>query len=268
MKISNINEITRVLSLPRLNSYKTYFNLENYNQCFNLYLWNNEVSTSFFRLISIFEVAFRNVLHRELSYQYHNCENKKKDVFNNDWYTYLSKEGMLASETISILRKTTHIKKKTKYGNKYKYKYELKARAPLPGTVIAAQSISFWFKLIETTKDKIDWAVILPKIFKNSLLQEISVNDVLLILDKIVNFRNRIAHHEPLWKISGARCIKDSIGHLIQLHELIYETLGWISVEIKNDYLKSSYNKHFDLICSEAAISSFKHNGSLSHNNQ
>ncbi|EOW4497304.1 Abi family protein, partial [Acinetobacter baumannii] len=68
MKSSNISNTVDLLSSDRLKSYKLYFNLKNNEECIGVYLWNDALSTAFFKLLSIFEVAFRNMVHKELSY--------------------------------------------------------------------------------------------------------------------------------------------------------------------------------------------------------
>ncbi|MUK51428.1 hypothetical protein GNP88_20265 [Aliivibrio fischeri] len=54
-------------------------------KCLGLYLWNDALSASFFKLISIFEVALRNTIHRELSHQF-NTHRQQGHVFDNDWW--------------------------------------------------------------------------------------------------------------------------------------------------------------------------------------
>lgn len=274
MKASNLNEAIRTLSIDRLNSYKSYFNLTDYEECLNLYLWNDAISSSYFRLISIFEVAFRNTLHRELSHQFHSFKTQG-NVFDNDWYTHLSTSGIINPKTIGILEQTTH-KKVSARGGARSSKVP-KSPAPPPGKVVAAQSIGFWVKLIETTKTSIDWKKVFSNGFKGhfadnaSYWNTVAIDDLLMRLEQVTELRNRIAHHEPLWKFTAithkrtnvliypsALTPSESISRMHTLHHRICLILGWISQDRKNDYLNSAYKKNFDWLCRESTIELFK----------
>lgn len=280
MKASNLNEAIRTLSIDRLNSYKSYFNLTDYEECLNLYLWNDAISSSYFRLISIFEVAFRNTLHRELSHQFHSFKTQG-NVFDNDWYTHLSTSGIINPVTIGILEQTTHQKVSARGGARSRK--VPKSPAPPPGKVIAAQSIGFWMKLIETTRTTIDWKTILFHGFKGHFANNVSywdtaaIDDLLMRLEQITELRNRIAHHEPLWKFTAitnkrtnvliypsATTPSESILRMQTLHHRICLILGWVSRDRKEDYLNSYYKKNFDWVCREETIDLFRLRESLS----
>jgi len=274
MKTSNLNEAVRTLSIDRLNSYKSYFNLTNYEECLSLYLWNDAISSSYFKLISIFEVAFRNTLHRELSREFHSFTSLGH-VFDNDWYTHLSSSRIINQTTINILEQTTHQKVSARSGARPTK--VLKSPPPPPGKVISAQSIGFWVKLIETTRTSIDWQKIFFHGFKGhfannaSYWDTVAIDDLLMRLEQVTELRNRIAHHEPLWKFTAitnqrtnvliypsALTPSESISRMHTLHHRISLILGWISQDRKNDYLNSSYKKNFDWLCRESTIELFK----------
>ncbi|MCY3362192.1 hypothetical protein ECD73_18440 [Acinetobacter baumannii] len=59
MKSSNISNTVDLLSSDRLKSYKLYFNLKNNEECIGVYLWNDALSTAFFKLL-------RALLHKDL----------------------------------------------------------------------------------------------------------------------------------------------------------------------------------------------------------
>ena len=124
---------------------------------------------------------------------------------------------------------------------------------PLPGKVVSAQTIGFWIKLIETTRTSIDWKTVFFKGFKghfarySSYWNTRSVDDLLIRLEQVAELRNRVAHHEPLWKFteiihptSGqqiypfAQNPSESILRMSTLHHRLTILLGWISQDRKN----------------------------------
>ena len=109
MKPSNISETINTISSDRLNSYRNYFNLKSDEECLGVYLWNDALSASFFKLISIFEVALRNTIHRELS-RHFEAYRHQGHVFDNDWYEHLIAKNHLHPKTIELIRKVTHLK--------------------------------------------------------------------------------------------------------------------------------------------------------------
>jgi hypothetical protein len=274
MKPSNLSETINTLSIDRLNSYKSYFNLTSDEQCLGVYLWNDALASSFFKLISIFEVAFRNTLHRELSHLFHS-HRTQGSVFDNDWYTYLSNSNIINETTKDIIEKTTHIKQSRRRGSPARKIPKVPAISP--GKVISAQSIGFWIKLIETTKSKIDWKVVFFNGFKGHFAMHVSywdsnaIDDLLIRLHQVAELRNRVAHHEPLWKFTkithkksgnliypSASNSSESILRMEKLNYRICKLLGWISLDRKNDYINSYYKRHFDWVCREQSIEIFK----------
>ena len=102
MKHSNLPDTILTLSQNRLESYRTYFNLSTDEECLGVYLWNDSLSSAFFKIIGIFEIAFRNMLHRELSSLFY-VHKTQGTLFDNDWYNYLSSSGIINQQTIEVV---------------------------------------------------------------------------------------------------------------------------------------------------------------------
>lgn len=268
MQHSNLKSTIETLSAERLDSYKNYFNLSSHEECLNLYLWNDALASGFFKLVSIFEVAFRNMIHSELSRKYYN-NRTQGNAFSNDWYIHLMNTGVLNPTSCDILRKTTHIKRRGKF--------KLKNPAPLPGKVIAAQTFGFWIKVIETTGTTISWKNILFNGLKGhfaiheSYWNSTAIEDLLIRLEEVNELRNRIAHHEPLWKFTqivqkrtnqviyqSAHTPQDSILRMKTLNQRICQILGWLSQDRRKDYESSYYKRHFDWFCRVETIDIYK----------
>ncbi|WP_216643773.1 Abi family protein [Vibrio sp. B1Z05] len=283
MKPNNITETINTISSDRLNSYRSYFHLNSDEECLGLYLWNDALSASFFKLISIFEVALRNTIHRELSHQF-NAHRQQGHAFDNDWYEYLITLGQLKPKTVDMIRKVTHFQSRGR-GRRNRNQLIAKNPAPTPGKVIAAQSFGFWGFLINDTSsnNSIDWQSALFKGLKghfalhSTYWSQNALEDFLMRLSQVNELRNRIAHHEPIWKFTqikhyrtnqeiypAASTPEESIQRMKTLNERLCRILGWVSEDRKNDYLDSHYKSYFDWLTSIEALDVYK---SLSYSN-
>ncbi len=280
MKPNNISETINTISSDRLNSYRNYFNLTSDEECLGLYLWNDALSASFFKLISIFEVALRNTIHRELSHQF-NARRQQGHAFDNDWYEYLITQNQLKPKTVNLIRNVTHLPSR----GRRRSQPVPKNPVPTPGKVIAAQSFGFWGFLINDTSlnGSIDWQSALFNGLKghfalhSTYWSQNALDDFLMRLSQVNELRNRIAHHEPIWKFTqirhhrtnqeiypAASTPEESIQRMKTLNDRLCRILGWVSEDRKNDYLNSHYKAHFDWLTSLEALSVYK---SLTYSN-
>lgn len=219
--------------------------------------------------MSILEVSYRNALHRELSRNYFNHHLSNGTPFDNDWYEQLISNGLISSkQTIKQIRDVTHIQSKGILIPRKK--------VPQPGDVIASQTFGFWIKLLECNP-KIDWKNILFHALKDhfcnnaSYWSQAAIDDLLVRLQEVNHLRNRIAHHEPIWKFkakahhkTGALIYQaatsplDSISKMAILNDRLVRFLGWISEDRQTDYLRSHYKKQFDWLVRQEAIDVYK----------
>lgn len=267
---SNIANTVETISPERIRSYKSYFSVTTDEEALGLYLWNDALSAAFFKLVSILEVTFRNALHRELSHEYHPHKNQGS-VFDNDWYEYLISQNVIWNP--QSIRDITHISSRQR-GSRTPV-LRPKNPTPKPGGVVAGQTFGFWPYLIE--RRNINW----PKILHNALRDHFSIHqsywdqgakdDLLLRLKQVCELRNRIAHHEPIWKFTrithrqsgneiypAARTPQDSLIRMIELNKRLVRLLSWVSEDRKKDYLNSHYKKHFDWLVTDKAIDTYK----------
>ena len=185
--------------------FSTYLDSADGNQAIALrdYAWNTAISAAFYGPLQCLEIALRNAMHRELSIKYGSAWFDNCDVgLNFD-----------ARRTIE----------------------EEKARARHPNggmievpKVVAGLSFGFWVSLIGSGnrfdsdgKARYDyeetlWRPALHLAFPAYLTRKKAHNP----LNYLRKFRNRIAHHEPIFK-----------RHLSRDHERILEVTEWISPE-------------------------------------
>ena len=267
---SNIASTVDTISPERIRSYRNYFNLTTDEEALGLYLWNDALSASFFKLVSILEVTFRNALHRELSHEYHPHKNQGS-VFDNDWYEYLITQNIIRNP--KSITNITHISSRPR--GRRSPVLTPRRPVPKPGDVVAGQTFGFWPYLIE--RHSVNWQKILHNALRDHFSEHESywgqsaIDDLILRLKQVCELRNRIAHHEPIWKFTrivhrssgeeiypAARTPDDSLNRMIELNKRLVRLLSWVSEDRKMDYLDSHYKRHFDWLVTDKAIETYK----------
>ncbi len=165
-----------------------------------LYTWNTAVSAAFYGPLQGLEVALRNAMHRELSIRY-----------GIDWYDNLA--CGLDDHALKKINeaKTTLVRKR--------YSVD-------PPHVVAELSFGFWVSLLgkggrsaspgrgKRNYDMTLWRPALYKAFPQSRRSRADTHEP---LDYLRTFRNRIAHHEPIFN-----------RHLLQDFQSIMDVVSWI----------------------------------------
>lgn len=90
---------------------------------------------------------------------------------------------------------------------------------PDPVHYISECSFGFWVGLFRGDYEQALWNRLLPAVFPHAPRRLRSRSGLYERLDRIRRLRNRVFHHEPIWHLQD----------LEQQHELILETIGWIS---------------------------------------
>ncbi|WP_084709074.1 Abi family protein [Aequorivita vladivostokensis] len=162
------------------------------------YKTNIELSEAFYAVLSMYEVAFRNSLNRELT-----------EYFGTvDWYLKIASVSGLKNLNGSIQTAQKHIanRNETITANK----------------VIAELTMGFWVRLFNAEYELILWKP-LRKAFPYLEKSERQRNNVSAPINKIRDFRNRVFHHEPIsW----------NLYRLIETHERILKVMGWLNEDL------------------------------------
>lgn len=272
MQPTNINQTHIDISLARLSSYRTMFHGATDQELYGIYCWNEALSATLFRLISIAEVVMRNRFHTALSIRQHNLQPVgNKD--SNDWYNHIT----LPPKSIQKVQNETHTKPRRGKPPK------LKIPAPSANDVVSRMTFGFWPKLLDV--NGITWGDLLPSIvpghrYKDSTYWSVIKHQDAFYarLDLVNRIRNRIAHFEPVWKqgalyeerrerpgspkpsieFHAPTSPTEAIVRLRLIHDRITELLKWLSPDRYRDYMTSYVESHFNWICSAEGLAAYK----------
>lgn len=233
----------QALSHARLSNYRSFFGAVDDTEALGLYQWNEELSAVLFRTISLVEVVLRNQFHQAMSRRYGAVGGNG----SRDWYVHVA----LSTLSKSKIQDITH----------HKRGGQLLPRvpAPSPDDVVSGLTFGFWPHLLDLTVDlhhqPVAWGPILVDVLPGHRQRQASYwaklkhRDALFArLDLCNELRNRIAHHEPIWKLGplmaegrsrhgspltvqapAPATPADALHRLRVLYDRITELLGWLS---------------------------------------
>lgn len=178
-----------VLSQPR---FQTYLNAANNDpeRALDLYKWNSDVAAAFSFPLHLAEVAMRNGVAQSI-----------ENAFGQAWPTNgafhisLGKRGAGYSPVSDLKRTTKNV--------------------GTTGIVIAELSFVFWQDMFTSRHDNAIWNKYLATNFPNcphANVQQMrghAYNEI----EKVRSFRNRIAHHEPIF----ARNLNDDLDRVKEI---------------------------------------------------
>lgn len=185
---NNISAIKDSLSDKRFLAYlkKAGFN-ETY--AFNLYLYNARISKAFLFPLHILEVSLRNRINEIFKINY-----------GEDWANHSNFQSILTFESLSNLEVALCRASQNKTEN-----------------VISELSFDFWSNLFRPEYDRYFWQKNMKFLISNHLVTRKVFQKIIKEINK---FRNRIAHHEPIYYLN-----------ISELHSQLIEVIGWISQE-------------------------------------
>ncbi|HEX3465548.1 MAG TPA: hypothetical protein VHS78_15980 [Candidatus Elarobacter sp.] len=139
-----------------------------------MYVWNAGVAAAFFGPIGVLEVSLRNALDRQLT-----------SAFRTPWYddpSFLAIDRNFADRIVRI-----------------KAKIRGRGAAVTKPRVVAELSLGFWVNLLRPGPRgayvRTLWGPALSKAFRPQTRRATVAEH----LDRVLRFRNRVAHHEPIF---------------------------------------------------------------------
>jgi hypothetical protein len=184
------------LSEPRLEAYRLRPD-EPLHAVLGRYLWNIALSMSFYPDLSLLEVTLRNNLHRVISGYYRTAA----------WYD-LTPTVLTFHEREAIMKAKAELQKQKKPEE--------------PDRLVAELSFGFWTSLLSTAYEQALWPRLLSSAFPHMPRRERTRSKVAHRLHQIRLLRNRISHHEPIYRLKN----------LGQHHDDLQEAIRWLSPQL------------------------------------
>lgn len=263
----------QALSHARLSNYRSFFGATDDVQALALYQWNEELSACLFRTISLVEVVLRNQFHRAFSLRYGAVGGHG----SKDWYEHVA----LAPIARNKIKDVTHFKQGA---------HQLpRIPAPSPDDVVSGLTFGFWPHLLDLKKDalhrNIDWGPILLDVLPGHRQRQAShwakqkhQDELFARLDLCNGLRNRIAHHEPIWKLGElmtegrARPGKplavaapaptnpdEALSRLRLLYGRVVELLTWLSSDLANQHTRCELHLRCLNLLQPTTLQAYRH---------
>lgn len=195
MRTIVINEaLERTLTRERLEKYLSLTG-QDLDGALKLYEENTRLSESFYTPLQCVEICLRNCLHEQLTARY-----------GDEWYR--SQEAPLSSDSRRIIFDAMEELRKDR-------------KPVIPGQVVAELKFAFWVGLLGPGYDATLWRGGLYKAFLADGGRPRKV--VHGRFNFIRRFRNRVAHHEPIFD-----------RQLFQIHTEIIEAIRWMCRDTAN----------------------------------
>jgi hypothetical protein len=190
-------EIQRLIGTERFAPYVAIAG--NPADALRLYSWNTALASSLLGPISIVEVALRNAISGQL-----------RATFGPAWYddtTFLGLDPSTRThDNINVAKR--------------RIARAVPRRPITEGRVVAEMYLSFWVYLLRPALNRTLWPVLRPGFRKYSHRKTL-----VRYLEPLVPFRNRVAHHEPIFN----RRPRDMYDGLLVVAEMLSEDLTpWI----------------------------------------
>ena len=202
--------LEKFLAKDRLDSYRGATNNKTEHKILR-YNYNISLSKEMYPLLHFFEVVLRNSLH--LSWQ----------KVLNDQAWLLNKNGVLLKNEIELIDKVIH-KLKNRGGHVSE------------GKIISNSNFELWGNFYNSVYQKTHFASLKIQ-FPNATNKERSLAEIRKMVGEIRDLRNRVFHHEPIWKRNDLGLIIDNMKRMI----------SWVDTTLTLE----SFNKSEAIIRSE-----------------
>ena len=164
------------------------------------YVWNVALCEALYPSVHCLEVALRNALHRQAAHYFRTAS----------WLDPSTPSCVLSEREKRKVRRAMQ-------------ELQRRNRPPTPDRVVAELTFGFWTSLLSREYEQRFLIRIIKPAFPH-LPKPIRTRRTLAgRFNEIRQFRNRIFHHEPIWKRQN----------LVADHQRILEAIGWICPELQ-----------------------------------
>lgn len=223
------------ISQHRFATYKSsVFNGASEEECLGIYLWNKQLAGAFLPALQIIEVSLRNAIcaakrrHEETLIEQSAPAadwTALKNRIDDQWFVTVMTERNNRDSWRAVEAAKSQLRKDGK---------------PLTTeNLIAKLTFGFWVSLVnrDYSGGRASylhlWPHLIPEVFPNALDKKqgtpLSVNRIGSDLRDINTLRNRLSHHEPLWRSDKTYCVEQAINKVVRDYHKCLDVIRWIN---------------------------------------
>lgn len=268
------------ISSPRLDSYETVLKLNNDQEILRAYYWNIAICSAIYPIIHTLEVTLRNALDFAVQNYHQPVVKSGKPSYkgNPDWFKLMVTD--LQDSKISKMNRNKQAEwidsrtgRRRKFSSSEKHIHTAIREVSKGKPRYQAQDIlskvpfGFWTTLLSKDyEDVTNKHLIWPNLFKNVFPNApygYTRSHVDGHFNLIREFRNRFAHHEPIWKFFNRNPSDNSIDYtspvfglnaslslLNKQYDDMLEVIKWMSLDTYSSFLLSKMHIDFKKMCS------------------
>lgn len=235
-----MEEYISMLSIDRLKSYELLCPSKIAGEIIGAYHWNLLISEKLYPFIHSVEIALRNSIHQAATRRFDTefwfdivvTDGKSKAILDdtkrdlNQRFEHVTASDIIASFTFGFW--TTLIKHKT-YANSHN-PYRL-------------------------------WPDLISSVFPYYPRGDDDKKNISKRFEEIKLIRNRLFHHEPIWKFKNTQSSQDCVIELRRKFNDIFKAIGWISKYKRNCLREFGFVASFKSNCTIEVLDRYKVKG-------
>jgi len=249
----------QLITQDRLSSYQNVFSASSDLELAGAYLWNLQVASVMYPLICSVEISLRNSINHALMQDLGRFWWRKNKLHFKSFVSPNLREPFTVEAVRNNFAKATDQVRRDK-----KSRYQISNVVPKHQEIIAKTEFSTWQYLLhqEFMGNNLIWPKNLGKVFQGRWPHARASNTLRSAHDStktVREFRNRIVHHEPVWKHYGVNSESDAIAYLHDKINLMVDLLTLISNQKKELVVRNNLVNRAARICSVNEIRRCQH---------
>lgn len=241
--------IDELITNERLDSYSPIFQHSNDVELVGAYLWNIQVCSALYPLLTAAEVTLRNSINTALT----NDLGRfwwRRNTLHYKSFTPGGTEPFAVRAIVSNFSKAADQVRRDK-----RSRYNIGNARPTHHEIIAKTEFSTWEFILDTEfmAPNLIWPTNLGLVFKGEWPTSSAsrmLSSTKDLVKTIREFRNRVSHHEPVWKKFGVRSELEAINHLHEKINKIMQLIKLISPEKEQLVIKNGILSKAQRVCS------------------
>ena len=234
MKNEEIEKIMKNISLPRIKTYEELGFPDRDSKLLYAYFAIQEISSHFLVPLQVIEVCLRNSIHNAVGKKF------ERQYPGHKWYNLVSLSKK-SRDTLNAAKRKTRDECGIDYSD---------------DDLVSNLMLGFWvYMLDEQHRDLSNpynfWNTEINNVFPNRKGKKIK--NIFVDLKRINITRNRLSHHEPIWKKRNKDvvCYSEAIRLLEKEYNKVIEVLDWLAPEKKKYMLRLGFEKRFKKCCAK-----------------